>query len=189
MEDERTSWNPRDTHKRTPLSWAAEHGQTHTAKLLLDHGRGQSVSVLVHVDLDEEDEFGETVLYCAVKNKHDGILHLLINTGLPGRVEDPEDLPSAEESTWPQAYLRAAAETGWVALTKLVLKYNPSIDITTKNESLLEAIKGGHGRVVQLLLIAGAEADRVTGHDLEVDDPGIMSIIEHFTEDGRLTAI
>lgn len=70
-----------------------------------------------------------------------------------------------------------------------MLKYNPSIDITTKNKSLLEAIKGSHGRVVQLLLIAGAEADRVTGHDLEVDDPGIMSIIERFTEDGRLTSI
>jgi ankyrin repeat protein len=32
--------NLRDTHKRTPLSWAAKHGQTDTAKLLFDHRRG-----------------------------------------------------------------------------------------------------------------------------------------------------
>jgi ankyrin repeat protein len=44
--------------------------------------------------LDEEDESGETVLDWAVKNEHDGVLHLLIESGLSRQVE--EELPSAE---------------------------------------------------------------------------------------------
>lgn len=181
----RINWNPRDAHKRTPLSWAAEHGQTDTARLLLDYGRKQSASDLFPVDFDEEDESGETPLDWAVKNKHDGVLRLLVKSRLSVG-EEEEDLSCAESSSWSPAYLRAAARVGWVALARLVLKYNPGIDISAKNESLLDAIKSGHGRVVHMLLIAGAEADLVTSQVL-VDDPGIMSMIERFSEDGRLT--
>ena len=59
----------KDDNGRTPLSWAAGHGQETAVKLLLDSGK---------VDADSKDKYGRTPLSHAAEKGHEAVVKLLV---------------------------------------------------------------------------------------------------------------
>lgn len=68
---QQSEFDPCDLLGRTPLSWAAEHGNIEIVKLLLETGK---------VDMNLEDWHGETPFSWAVKGQKEAIVKLLLET-------------------------------------------------------------------------------------------------------------
>ena len=62
----------KDSHGRTPLSYAAQKGHETVVKLLLQTGK---------VDVDSKDEDGRTPLSYAVEGGHEAVVRLLLDSG------------------------------------------------------------------------------------------------------------
>jgi hypothetical protein len=138
-------------HDRTPLSWAAENGDTDVVKLLLDTGE---------VDVDAKNvQNGRTALSYAAESGHVAVVKSLLETG---RVDvDAKDRQNRRTA------LSYAAQNGHEAVVKLLLNTG-KVDVDIKDiqhgrTALLYASENGHEAVVKLLLESGKiDAERTT---------------------------
>jgi ankyrin repeat protein len=133
---------------KTPLCWAAQHGQLDVAKLLLDHG----------ADFDLADTIGRTPLLWAARYGHEKILQLLL-----GRHDSVEHKDKNERSP-----LLLAAREGYLDVVKLLIKFGDKVDSKDINNQtpVSFAAMNGHFEIVMLLLGMGVNADlKESSHD------------------------
>lgn len=127
----------KDSHRRTPLSWAAERGHKAVVKLLLDTDK---------VDLDFRDIYGMTPLSWAAESGHEAVVKLLVDT-------DRVDVNSGNKNGWTP--LSLAAWMGHDAVVKL-LADTKKVDLDSRDKMgrtpLLRAAGMGQEAVVKLLL-------------------------------------
>ena len=135
----------KDSHNRTPLSYAVENGHETTVKLLLEKSAG--------LELEAKDQaYHRTPLLWATKNGHDAVVKLLLEKG--ARLES--------KSYSGQTPLSMAAENGHEAVVKLLLEKDAQLETrgyTNSETPLFYAAHNGHEAVVTLLVEKGAELE------------------------------
>jgi len=186
--------DPKDSHGRTPLWWAASNGYEAVVKLLLEidkvdinikdkdgktpllravENRHKAVVKLLlnsaHVDINAKSKDGETPLLSAASRGHETIVKLLLDSG---QVDiNVKDIDS-------QTPLLRAASNGYEAIVKLLLNSN-QVDIDAKDKSgqtpLSRAALRGHEAVVKLLLTIGIV--NVDTKDKKGPDAAIMGCL------------
>jgi ankyrin repeat protein len=138
----------RDSHGKTPLSWAAERGHEDIVKLLLGMGK---------VDIDSQDKNGRTPLSRAVEESHLTITKLLLDTR---KVDvDAKDQSGRTPLSW-------AAQGGSEDIVKLLLDTG-KVDVDAKDQSgwtpLSWAAKNGWCSTAKLLVESGADVKGTGG--------------------------
>jgi hypothetical protein len=134
----------KDTHSRTPLSWAAERGHEGVVTLLLATGQ---------VDVDSKDsKYRQTPLSWAAKRGHEAVVQLLLAT---------EKVDADLKDLWSRTPLSWAAESGREGVVTLLLATG-QVDVDSKDSKYKQtplswAAKSGHEGVVQLLLNNNAD--------------------------------
>ncbi|ETS78724.1 hypothetical protein PFICI_08577 [Pestalotiopsis fici W106-1] len=138
-----TSIDPRDSHDRTPLSWAAEHGHEETVRLYLE----------MTAQIDVADKYGQTPLFHAAKKGHGRIVHLLL--------EKNADINTCD-AKFAQTPLLYAAKNGDEEIVRLLLEKNAQIDIADKHGEtpLSHAAEKGNKGIAHLLLDRNAQIDQ-----------------------------
>ena len=128
-----TNIDPKDSYRRTPLSWAAENGHEAVVKLLLEKG----------ADLESRDSTGRTPLSRAAENGHEAVVKLLLEKGA--------DLESKDSTG--RTPLSWAAEKGHEAVVKLLLEKGADLESkdSTGRMPLSWAAENGLEAVVKLL--------------------------------------
>ncbi|RYP09549.1 hypothetical protein DL764_001234 [Monosporascus ibericus] len=163
----------KDSHGRTPLSWAAWNGHEAVVKLLLgtenvdpnskddiwgqtpllwaaQNGHEAVVKLLLateKVDPDSKNNRGQTPLSWAARNGHETVVKLLLATE---KVD-----PDSKDDFRGQTPLSGAAENGHEAVVKLLLateKVDPDSKDNNGHTPLFGAARNGHEAVVKLLL-------------------------------------
>jgi ankyrin repeat protein len=131
--------DPKDSHNRTPLSYAAENGHEAIVQLLLD----------TSTEADSRDKDGQTPLSYAAENGHKTIVQLLLDRRAEADSRD-------EYGLTPLSY---AARNGYEAIVQLLLDTNAQADSRSKDgrTPLSYAAESGHEVIVQLLLNISAE--------------------------------
>lgn len=129
----------KDTHHRTPLSYAAERGHEAVVELLLEEN---------NVNPNSKDSTrGWTPLWYAVANGHTPVVRLLLEKGRT----DPNS-----KSKNQQVVLSLAAQKGYDMIVKLLLEkdqVDPDyMDSKYGQTPILRAAIKGHHKVVELLL-------------------------------------
>ena len=166
----------KDSHGRTPLSWAAERGHEVVVKLLAEKGadvestdpaygrtplswaamQGHEAVVKLLLekgaDMESKNYWGRTPLSWAAENGREGVMKLLLKEGA--------DVESKDNNS--RTLLLWAAEGGHEAVVKLLVE-RTDLDVNCKDKfgktALSSAAGGGHGAVVRLLLEKGASID------------------------------
>ncbi|KAI8405712.1 hypothetical protein FOFC_15200 [Fusarium oxysporum] len=133
----------KDSHGRTPLSWAGRGGDETIVRLLLDRG----------ANADAVDNKGRTPLSYAAETWHVAVVRLLLDRGAHSEAVD-------NKGRTPLSY---AAETGHVAVVLLLLDRGAHSEaVDNKGRTPLSyAAETGHVAVVLLLFDRGANADAV----------------------------
>jgi hypothetical protein len=109
-----TDVDPKDSHGRTPLSWAAENGHEAVVKLLLEKG----------ADIESKDsKDSRTPLLWAARNGHEAVVNLLLEKSANPEVKDFKD--SRTPLLW-------AVGNGHEAVVKLLLE--KGADLESKDE-------------------------------------------------------
>ncbi|KAH7012312.1 ankyrin repeat-containing domain protein [Microdochium trichocladiopsis] len=143
--------DPKDSHGRTPLSWAAGSGQEAVVKLLLKKG----------ADIDLKDRYVRTPLSYAAEQGHEAVVKLLLEKGA---YIDSKSTGTYNAGQTPIIY---AAERGHEAVVKLLLEKGADIDSKSEGTSddgrvrtlLSYAAEHGHEAVVTQLLEKGVDVD------------------------------
>ncbi|KAI8398630.1 hypothetical protein FOFC_19845 [Fusarium oxysporum] len=152
----------KDSHGRTPLSWAAGGGHEVVVQVLLKTGKFNVARwpkavvrllllVTGKVNVDTKDGEGRTPLWWATKKGHKAVVQLLLDWGAY--------IEAADE--WGQTPLARAAETGHKAVVQLLLDRGAYIEAADEWDQtpLSYAAQNGHEAVVQLLLDRGAHIE------------------------------
>ncbi|KAH7008755.1 ankyrin repeat-containing domain protein [Ilyonectria destructans] len=164
----------KDSHGRTPLSWAAEHGHEAVVRLLFDRGahieaadevgqtplswaaaKGHEAVVQLLLDrgahIEAADEVGQTPLSWAAAKGHEAVVQLLLDRGT--------HIEAADE--WGRTPLWRAAAYGHEAVVRLLLDRGAHIEAADEwgQTPLSWAAENGHAAVVQLLLDRGAHIE------------------------------
>ena len=168
----------KDSHGRTPLSWAAYHGHEAVVKLLVekgaeleakDHEDGRTplswaaeqgheavVKLLVEkgAELEAKDKrYGRTPLSWAALKGHEAVVKLLVEKGAELEAKDHED--GRTPLSW-------AAEQGHEAVVKLLVEKGAELEAKDHEDGwtpLWCAAVNGHEAVVKLLVEKGAELE------------------------------
>jgi ankyrin repeat protein len=130
----------KDTHSRTPLSWAAERGHEGVVTLLLATEKA---------DADSKDSDGRTPLSWAAGSGHEAVVTLLLAT---------EKVDADSKDRWGRTPLSWAAKRGHEAVVQLLLateKVDADLKDLWSRTPLWWAAKSGHEGVVTLLLATG----------------------------------
>lgn len=135
--------NLKDKLGRTPLIIAASKGRTSAIELLVKYP---------NVDLDAQDNDGDTALHCAVSSNWHWSVHLLLAAGAKHDVKNNKDhMP-----------LHVACGLGFTGGVEEILKYFPQ-HINSKGAEgctpLHFAVLNGHSDVVGYLLMKKCEVD------------------------------
>ena len=133
----------KDTHGRTPLSYAAESGHEVMVKLLLEKGAKLEI---------KDKKYNQTPLLWAVKKRHEAVVKLLLEKGAELEIKDKK---------YKQTPLSYAAEKGHEAMVKLLLEKGAELETESKSGQtpLSYAAAYGHEAVVELLVVKGAELE------------------------------
>lgn len=128
----------------TPLILAAEIGDTHSVRLLLDKS----------ADTELRRRFGDNALGAACDRGHVDVAEILLDVGAK---VDPFDSAG-------QTPLMTASHLGHNAIVKLLIKRGASVSLQTGvndgyKTALTLARRSGHMETVEILLAAGADPD------------------------------
>ena len=118
-----------------PLSVAAGHASLDIAKLFLDHG----------ANVDSDNHWGCTALYCAVYARNNAMVKLLLDHGAKSQLDDS---------------LRHAAFAGEADIVRMLIDRHANLNVREINGEtpLYQAASEGHKEVILILLEAGADA-------------------------------
>ncbi|KFY52229.1 hypothetical protein V496_08591 [Pseudogymnoascus sp. VKM F-4515 (FW-2607)] len=167
----------KDDKGRTPLSWAAQHGQVATVKLLVErndvnadsrdnkgrtpllqavqYGHAAIVKLLAEcndVDADSKDNFGRTPLSWAVQYGHAAIVELLT---------ERDDVDADSKNNRGRTPLSWAAGQGQEAVVKLLVERD-DVDANSKNNNgrtPLSWAAGQRREAVVKLLVASSDVN------------------------------
>ncbi|QMW26979.1 hypothetical protein G4B84_002268 [Aspergillus flavus NRRL3357] len=135
--------NDKDSHGRTPLSWAAAEGHSEVVKLLLSYK---------DTEADLKDKDGRTPLGWASLGGHKETAELLLAQG---------DVDPMTKNLHGQTPLIWASRNGHYDIVELLL--NAEVDPDTEDKfnrtPLWWALRNGHHNTARLLLEAGADPD------------------------------
>jgi ankyrin repeat protein/nucleoside-triphosphatase THEP1 len=135
--------NAKDSHSRTPLSWAAAAGHESIVQLLLVEGAWMEVA---------DRHFGRTPLLWAAVAGHDGIVRMLLGRGAKIEAMDKEGLTA----------LLTAVTAGKEAVVRDLLNCGARTEVPDKSEGetpLWRAAAAGHEAIVKMLLDRGARTE------------------------------
>ncbi|SCO78518.1 uncharacterized protein FRV6_02731 [Fusarium oxysporum] len=162
----RININGRDSHGRTPLSWAAGGGHEGVIQVLLKTGKPDVawwpkaiVRLLLlttgKVNINTKDEEDRTPLWWAVEGGHEAVVRLLLNRGARTKVTDKEG----------RTPLLRAAEGGHEAVMSLLLDRGARTEVADEKgrTPLWWAALWGHEAVVRLLQVHNVGHPK-TGH-------------------------
>jgi ankyrin repeat protein len=127
----------RDSHGRTPLSWAAASGHEAVVKLLVERD---------DVVADAKDKYGRTPLWWAAASGHEAVVKLLV---------ERDDVVADLKDNDGQTPLSRAAQYGHEAAVKLLVERDDVEADSKANDGhtpLSAAAEIGHEAVVKLLL-------------------------------------
>jgi ankyrin repeat protein len=131
---------PKDSHGRTPLSWAADYGHETVVKLLLEKG----------AELESKDNHGRTPLLRTAWNGHEAVMKLLLEKGA--------ELESIDN--YSQTPLSLAAGNGHETVVKLLLEKGAELESKDKYSQTPLSLAAGNGHeAVAKLLLATASVD------------------------------
>ncbi|KFY95382.1 hypothetical protein V498_03381, partial [Pseudogymnoascus sp. VKM F-4517 (FW-2822)] len=111
----------KDFNGRTPLSWAAQHGQVATVKILVERN---------DVNADLRDNKGQTPLSWAARHGHAAIVQLLAERD--DLLAERDDVDADSKDYLGQTPLSWAARNGHVAIVKLLTERN-DVDADSKD--------------------------------------------------------
>ncbi|OBT49911.1 hypothetical protein VE04_09679, partial [Pseudogymnoascus sp. 24MN13] len=138
---------------KTPLSWAAEHGQTEIVQILIERD---------DVDADSKDEDGATPLLWSAANGNEEIVKLLIERDDVNA--DIKDINGRTPLSW-------SAEYGRAAIVQLLIDRD-DVNADSKNNDgrtpLSQAAENGQEEIVKLLV----ERDDVNADSKDNNDSG-----------------
>ncbi|CRG92276.1 Kinase D-interacting substrate of 220 kDa [Talaromyces islandicus] len=148
----------KDTHGRTPLSYAAENGHESTVLLLLESG---------HIDANSVDANNRTPLSWAVEYGHRQAVRSLLSNGAKVDIQDIMENP--DKDIYGQTALSHAAAMGYEPVVQLILSH-PDVDLDSEDINgrtpLSHAAANRNFCVVQLLL----GADGVNPDSKDIND-------------------
>jgi ankyrin repeat protein len=138
-------------YRRPPLAWAAANGHAATVELLLQHG----------AEINAEDKYCQTSLWCAAANGHAATVELLLEHGAEVNTKDSVD---------GRCPLSVAAENGYEAIVKLLVAQGANVNSRQSKGSgwtaLSRAISNNRKATIEILLDNGAILDPKDGMNL-----------------------
>lgn len=139
-------WDKKDSHGRTPMSYASENGRGKIVGMLLD---------MASVTVNTMDQYGRTPLLYAVRNRHGAVVKRLLESGEADvNAEDKQG-----HTPWSLAVSHVVSDGCSVIIKLLVSTGNVDVNVKMYGESgeslILWAINCGDEALAELLLRTG----------------------------------
>jgi hypothetical protein len=181
--------DPEDSHRRTPLSWAAQNGHEAVVRLLLGGG----------ADPTKADNSGLTPLSWATRGRHEVIAQLLLGNGTQGQGVSTgthsQTLPStangdATSTTKPpnnSGFLQPSAEKAGGAVVRLLIDGDVRLELVDNRgpqPAVLQA-NSSHGEPTALQLRLYCQGTNHSQHEQSLPaSKGMFSSEKLFNGDG-----